>query len=147
MKKQQGFTLIELMIVVAIVGILAAIALPAYNDYTIRARVSEVLTAASSVKASMAEEYLSGGAFPAAGDAIVTDMQNTFANTAYVAAAANAVYAAGNPATFTVTLSALGGDANGDTIVFSFSGNANGVDMTCTGGTLDAKYRPAECRA
>ena len=145
-KAQQGFTLIELMIVVAIIGILAAIAIPAYNDYTIRTRVSEVMVAASSVKATMADEYLSSGAFPAAADAIVGDLQNVFANTSYVAAAANAVYAAGNPATFTITLSSLGGNANGDTIVYSFAGNANGVTMTCTGGDLDAKYRASECR-
>lgn len=145
-KVQQGFTLIELMIVVAIIGILAAVAIPAYNDYTIRARFTEVMGSAAAVKTTMADEYLSTNAFPAAADAIVADMQNTFANSSYVAAATNAVYAAGNPATFTVTLSALGGNANGDTIVYSFTGTATGVSMTCTGGTLDAKYRPAECR-
>jgi type IV pilus assembly protein PilA len=142
-RKQQGFTLIELMIVVAIVGILAAIALPAYNDYTIRARMSEVLTAVSSVKATMADEYLSEAAFPAAADNITTDMDGQLENGQYVTAAA---YTEGNPATWALTLGNLGGDANGDTIDFVFTGDANGVTMTCTGGNLDDKYRPAECR-
>jgi len=60
-KMQQGFTLIELMIVVAIIGILAAIAIPAYQDYTIRAKVTEGLNLADSAKTSVAESFQSGG--------------------------------------------------------------------------------------
>lgn len=62
---QKGFTLIELMIVVAIIGILAAIAIPAYQDYTIRAQVSEGLSLASSVKASVSESFADRGTWPA----------------------------------------------------------------------------------
>ena len=67
MKKrlQQGFTLIELMIVVAIIGILAAVALPAYQDYTIRAKISEVILALSACRTSITEVYQSGGSQPA----------------------------------------------------------------------------------
>jgi len=65
MKKQQGFTLIELMIVVAIIGILAAIAIPAYQDYTIRAQVSEGLSLSSGAKAAVAEFFQDSGVWPA----------------------------------------------------------------------------------
>ena len=68
MKKQQGFTLIELMIVIAIIGILAAIAIPAYKDYTIRAQVSEGLSLASGAKAAVSEFYMDSGVFPVTND-------------------------------------------------------------------------------
>jgi type IV pilus assembly protein PilA len=64
-KVQQGFTLIELMIVVAIIGILAAIAIPAYQDYTIRAQVSEGMNLAAAAKAAVAESFLNRGVAPA----------------------------------------------------------------------------------
>src|SRR5262245_5447767 len=67
-KIQQGFTLIELMIVVAIIGILAAVALPAYQDYTVRAKMSEVMLAASACRTSITEIYQSGGSAPGAGN-------------------------------------------------------------------------------
>ena len=65
-KVQQGFTLIELMIVVAIIGILAAIAIPAYQDYTIRAQVSEGMTLAAAAKTAVAESFSNDGEAPAA---------------------------------------------------------------------------------
>lgn len=65
-KVQQGFTLIELMIVIAIIGILAAVALPAYQDYTVRAKLSEVILAASSCRTTIEEVYQSASSGPGA---------------------------------------------------------------------------------
>src|SRR5437667_5546059 len=65
---QRGFTLIELMIVVAIIGILAAVAMPAYQDYTVRAKMSEVILALSACRTTITEIYQSGGSPPGAGN-------------------------------------------------------------------------------
>lgn len=74
---QKGFTLIELMIVVAIIGILAAIALPAYQDYTIRAQVTEGLNLAADLKAAVAENYAGSGQWPADNAAVgITDVKS-----------------------------------------------------------------------
>jgi type IV pilus assembly protein PilA len=81
-KIQQGFTLIELMIVVAIIGILAAIAIPAYQDYTIRAKVTEGLNLADSAKTAVAESFQSGGATGLA--AAAASWNSSFAKTKYV---------------------------------------------------------------
>jgi type IV pilus assembly protein PilA len=78
---EKGFTLIELMIVIAIIGILAAIALPAYQDYTIRAQVSEGLTVASPVQIAIAEYYANNGTFPIAISGGSTQSALNFATT------------------------------------------------------------------
>jgi type IV pilus assembly protein PilA len=142
MKKQQGFTLIELMIVVAIIGILAAIAIPAYQDYTIRSKVSEVLVLASAARTSVAEYYISTGHMPVSTSA--AGINTNAAQSQFVSNIAFATSAGGSELTY--TLQNLGGTANATTLIYQVTGSTDGVKVDCTGGTLPPKYRPANCR-
>ena len=137
MKQQSGFTLIELMIVVAIIGILAAIAIPAYQDYTIRAKVSEGINLASAAKASVADYYVSQGAFPGSNSS--AGLANTISST-YVSSVQ-----VGSSGAITVTFTAPS-QINGRTIIFTPSTGNGAISWNCTGGTLEDKYRPANCR-
>jgi type IV pilus assembly protein PilA len=133
--------LIELMIVVAIVGILAAIALPAYQDYTIRSRVSEALAAAGACKTQVAEFAASQGTLPGStAEAGCSDVPSKYANAPAVGA--NGV--------ITMTLSAateLASAAGGSfTLTPQTTGN-NITEWVCAvNATLPAKYVPANCR-
>lgn len=136
MRQQKGFTLIELMIVVAIIGILAAVAIPAYQDYTIRARVTEGLNLASSAKLAVSETAITNNALPA--DQAATGY-------ATPAATANVTsIAIGEAGVITITYTAAAG--NGTIIMTPTLQNNGDVTWDCTGGTLLDKYRPASCR-
>ena len=139
-RAQRGFTLIELMIVVAIIGILAAIAIPQYQDYTIRSRVTEGVNLASSAKTSIAEFFNTSGTWPAtAADAGFTSAASTWVTNVDIA---NGM--------ITVTLStttALGG-ASGKKFSLSPVSDANRTSVSWTCQTVDApeKYLPSNCR-
>ena len=148
---QKGFTLIELMIVVAIIGILAAVALPAYQDYTVRAKMSEVILAMSACRTSITEVYQTGGTPPSANgwgcEQGVTSK--------YVKSISTDVNGA-----VTATIQNISTDVN-DSLVTLFpldstgapaqtaTGMGKGISgWTCggTGSTVNKKYLPGSCR-
>ncbi|MBT8082916.1 MAG: pilin [Gammaproteobacteria bacterium] len=141
MKKQQGFTLIELMIVVAIIGILAAIAIPAYQDYTIRAQVSEGLNLAGGAKAAVSEFRMDRGEWP-------TD--NTAAGIATTATDINGKYVTGVAVAQGVITVTYGNDAHADieddTLEMSPVAQTGSVVWTCQSDDLADKHLPAACR-
>ena len=140
-KLQKGFTLIELMIVVAIIGILAAIAIPAYQDYTIRAQVSDGMSLASGGKTAVSEYKMTKGTYPAdnaaAGMATDTDIKSKYVSQVTVA---NGL----------ITVTYNGPEANTKlkpkTLLLSPVSNVGSIDWTCKGGTVESKYLPSSCR-
>ena len=164
MKKiQQGFTLIELMIVVAIIGILAAVAIPAYQDYTVRSKVTEGMVLASSAKTAVSEGFQSGGMTGLAASA--ASWNAAFTATKYV----SALTIGTGTGIVTVTFGPEPAVVNGNTLVFTpsiggaaLAGNlAGNIDWGCgstttatatargvlvTAGSIPSQYVPSECK-
>ena len=141
-RKQQGFTLIELMIVVAIIGILAAIALPAYQDYVARSQMSEAMTLASGARTAVTEVYDQTGVFPttnaAAGLSQAISITGTYVLSVGV----------GENGVITATMRPEGVSAGiqGETLELTPTDEGGSVSWACT-GSADNKYLPQACRS
>jgi prepilin-type N-terminal cleavage/methylation domain-containing protein len=136
-KQQSGFTLIELMIVIAILGILMAIAIPAYQDYTIRTKVGECINAAAPAKLGVSETYLSDAVFPTTNAAAgYTQFSSAFCDSISVGASG----------TILIDVNQTGvGAASDVTLVLTPTGTDIGVTWVCT-TTSGSQYSPASCR-
>jgi type IV pilus assembly protein PilA len=138
---QKGFTLIELMIVVAIIGILAAVAIPAYQDYIARSQVSEAVSLTAGGKTPLAEFFADKGIWPSTASDV---MGNTAGK--YVSAI---TIVAGNATNTAISLEAriknvgVNTAITGATLILT---STDGKIWDCTTGTVGAKYRPAACR-
>lgn len=138
---QKGFTLIELMIVVAIIGILAAVALPAYQDYTARAQATEGLTATAGVRAEIATQLAIDGAAPGAGSQADTDAQALVGN---YFAAGDATVADGGVVTVAFTAGALNGQTM--TITPAINANTNQIEGWTCADLNNPSHIPSGCR-
>jgi len=138
---QKGFTLIELMIVVAIIGILAAIAIPAYQDYIVRSKVTELVTAASACKNSVSEYYQTNNAAPADTEAAGCSSNTT----QYVTG-----LSVDNGVIEVLATATVGGGitaTDGVTLTPTYASAAGTVSWACgAAGAMPLKYLPANCR-
>lgn len=139
MTKQQGFSLLELMIVIAIIGILAAIAIPAYQDYSTRAKITEGISLSASAKTAVGESFHATGSFPAdnaaAGMGAKGDIKGKYVKSVEV----------GTNGVITVTYNKVGPVADDSTLVLTPTDNSGSISWACTSAIAD-RYLPAECR-
>ncbi|MDW2980601.1 pilin [Rhodanobacter sp. KK11] len=143
---QKGFTLIELMIVVAIIAILAAIAIPAYQDYLIRTQVSEGAVLTDGAKTAISEFYSNRGSFPgnnaSAGLAAAGSISGKYVKSVDISGTAGKIVA-----TFSKDSPQSANKAiDTKTFVLSAVTHSGSIAWSCTGSTVDAKYLPSSCR-
>jgi type IV pilus assembly protein PilA len=138
---ERGFTLIELMIVVAIIGILAAVAIPAYQDYIARAQVSEAVALTSSGKTPMAEFHADKGIWPSTADIVMGSVSGKYVS--------NITITAGAGVSTPLTLQAKMKGTAVNTVIQDKTLEVTTTDgkvWACSGGDISSKYRPAACR-
>ena len=153
MRKEQGFTLIELMIVVAIIGILASVALPAYQNYATRASVTEAMSLAAGAKSASAEIFSSEGAFPAdnagAGIEAAGNITGTNVQSVTVLRTGGGVVAAPGTdselGTITIAFNANNATLSGESVILTAVSNGGSIRWVCTSGLPNAAV-PASCR-
>lgn len=143
-KNQHGFTLIELMITVAIIGILSSLAISSYVDYRKRARVAEMLAKAAEIKTSLAQYYYSKNVFPTVAQFSI-QVNAPSSNIARInAQTTNRTLGVGARASFAV----VSNTANIGALTLTFTGTAttNGIAWVCTSSGADARLAPASCK-
>ena len=154
MKKQlqKGFTLIELMIVVAIIGILASIALPAYQTYVAKSNVTSIQASAAAGKTALWQYYIDNGGMPATPAALLADADTAGLSgimTGSLPGGSVGVYEMGADETsglFTVTLAGINGNINGEEIVFTYADTGGALVFTCEASNgISPKYLPNNC--
>lgn len=137
--RHSGFTLIELMIVVAIIGILAAIAIPSYQEYTSRAQVSEAMTLTSGVKIPLLEWINNRGTFPSDIDSLTDSVSGKYIESMEISGSINNLVI-----TATMKSTGVGPDIQGRTFVLASADE--GRNWTCNTGTIPGNYLPSVCR-